>query len=56
MKRSLSLSREVLAALTTDELAEVVGGALPTTPVNNCPYLENTNYWCFTRGSTCRYC
>ncbi|HWL38506.1 MAG TPA: hypothetical protein VNQ77_20125 [Frankiaceae bacterium] len=30
MKRTLSLKREALASLTTDELAEVQGAAIPT--------------------------
>lgn len=30
MKRTLSLQREALASLTTDELAEVQGAAIPT--------------------------
>ncbi len=57
MTRSLRLRRETLAALTAEELTGVRGGrALPTTPVEDCPYLENTNLYCFTRRSTCQYC
>lgn len=57
MTRRLALKGESLAALSTEELAEVAGGmALPTTPVRDCPYLENTYFYCITRGSTCSYC
>ncbi len=59
MKRSLTLSRERLAPLTTDELAGVNGAALPTSPVKYC-LLETTgdsnvicSQGCMTRGSTC---
>ena len=36
MKRRLSLQREVLTELSTDQLTGVVGGVLPTTPVDAC--------------------
>ncbi len=36
MKRSQSLKRETLAALTGDELGAVAGAAAPTTPVAEC--------------------
>lgn len=39
MKRTLSLKRETLAALTDGELGAVAGGAAPTQPVLYC--LEN---------------
>lgn len=36
MTRRLTLRSESLAALTTDELSSVAGGALPTSPVAQC--------------------
>ena len=36
MKRTLILKSETLAELTTDQLTGVVGGVLPTTPVDEC--------------------
>ena len=36
MTRTLSLKRETLTALTTDELGAVHGAAAPTTPVRDC--------------------
>ena len=36
MTRVLTLRRDVLDALSDDELSDVVGGALPTTPVFEC--------------------
>ena len=36
MKRTLSLKRETVTELLNDELTGVVGGAPPTTPVNEC--------------------
>lgn len=53
--RTLSLEREALSGLTTDELAGVVAGAqaLPTTPVEQCPQLQYSKLICYTRGTTC---
>lgn len=34
--RRISLKRETLSALTTDELAGVAGGAPPTSPLRDC--------------------
>ena len=54
MKRTLSLKPERLAALTGEELSAVAGGALPTTPVENCLESKYICTWqCFTRGTTC---
>ena len=36
MKRTLSLKRETLTELTTDQLTGVVGGVLPTLPLEQC--------------------
>ncbi len=36
MTRRLTLRSESLAALTSDDLASVAGGALPTTPLAYC--------------------
>lgn len=36
MKRTLSLQREALTELSTGQLTGVVGGVLPTTPVDRC--------------------
>ncbi len=56
--RALYLRRETLTQLSGDDLRDVLGAAaaLPTMPVKACPQLENTNVYCFTRGSTCDYC
>ena len=53
MTRRLVLSRESLADLTPDELAGVVGGALPTTPLDVC--LRDSERICntYTRGIDC---
>ena len=50
MKR-LTLDRDVLAALTTDELSEV-GGAAAAPTVTTCA-LEYSVLVCYTRGTTC---
>lgn len=36
MKRTLTLKREPIAELTTDEMTTVVGGGAPTLPVGEC--------------------
>ncbi len=36
MKRTLTLKRESLTELTADDLAGVIGGVLPTTPLDQC--------------------
>ncbi len=51
MKRNLSLARETLAELSTDQLTSVVGGAIPTSPLNDCLYelfdtLQATRCFC----------
>lgn len=51
MTRRLSLTAEVLADLTSEELAGVAGAALPTTPVDYC--LQYSVIVCYTRGTTC---
>lgn len=53
MTRRLVLRTEVLADLTSEELAGVVGGALPTTPVEVC--LRDSERICntYTRGINC---
>lgn len=58
MKRSLTLSRERLAPLTTDELAGVNGAAEPTLPLKYCVLATGNSYaicsgGCTSRGTTC---
>jgi hypothetical protein len=59
VKRSLTLRREHLAALTTVELAVVNGAAEPTFPVKYCPLMTTQESYllctqeCMTRGTTC---
>ncbi|HEX8003080.1 MAG TPA: hypothetical protein VF519_10345 [Mycobacteriales bacterium] len=55
MKRTLSLRREPLAALTDEDLAAVAAGAIPTTPVEECLYGSRyvCTWDCMTRGTTC---
>ena len=36
MKRTLTLKRETLTELTDDQLTGVVGGVLPTLPLDQC--------------------
>lgn len=66
MKRTLSLRREPLAALTTDELATLAGAGPDTTHQPTPPQYAVT-YTCFdsklvctspylTQGSSCDYC
>lgn len=51
--RRLSLRSEALSDLTTDELTGVVGGALPTSPVRECPYLNESIRWCIAATPLC---
>ena len=53
MTRRLALTSEVLADLTSEELSGVVGGALPTTPLEVC--LRDSEHVCntYTRGIDC---
>ena len=58
--RRLTLKREALAALTTDDLRGVVGGAVPpTSPVRQC-LLEDSNVFCtgpcYTGSPSCSAC
>lgn len=59
MKRSLTLSRERLAPLTSDELAGVNGAAEPTFPVKYCALMTTGDSYlictqgCMTRGTSC---
>ena len=66
MKRTLTLKRETLTSLTTDELAAVAAGAGPTGPEPTPPVYAVT-HTCFdsnvvcwgpylTQGSSCDYC
>ncbi len=52
MKRTLTLKGETLAVLTDTELHAVAGGAVPTTPVNECLNIsyEFTCLDCITRN------
>ena len=68
MKRTLSLKRETLVALTPAELTGVAGGAEDTRPQPTPPQyvvthtcvesLVNCTTWCpyLTQGSSCDYC
>ncbi|HEU0132273.1 MAG TPA: hypothetical protein VFQ85_14890 [Mycobacteriales bacterium] len=60
MKRTLSLRRETLAELATNDLAAVAGGALSglTCPLTDCldqhrPSYEYTCLDCLTRSPAC---
>ncbi len=55
MKRTLTLSRERLVSLTTDELSDVAGAAAaPTGPVLQCLNATlHSEVVCYTRGTTC---
>lgn len=54
MRRTLSLRREPLAELATDELAAVVGAAGDAvSTVLGCPLASKV---CLTRGDTCVNC
>lgn len=50
MRRSLTLTRETLSALTDTELAGVAGAKVPTFPVNECLGIswEFTCFQCLT--------
>lgn len=53
-KRTLSLKREALTELATDDLRTVVGGAPPTLNVREClPSREYSCIDCITHGHGC---
>ena len=50
MKRTLSLKRETLTELSSDELVHVAGGAAPpTSPLVDCVNGHNSDMVCYTR-------
>lgn len=56
MTKSLSLTRETLVSLTSDDLSAVNGAAAaPSLPVKECvtKTLEYSELICYTRGTTC---
>jgi hypothetical protein len=58
MKRTLSLKRETLAELTTGDLQNVVGAAVPsglTCPVLDCTGITTGGFTCLTciTGAQC---
>jgi hypothetical protein len=63
MKRTLSLSREALTELSTDEMSAVAGAqqlppwtpVIHTYPVNDCIVIAVSSL-CLTRGDTCVNC
>lgn len=56
MTRTLSLRRESLADLTSDELARVDGAAIPTL-LGVCQWTQPTSpVKCITDGLTCAIC
>lgn len=53
MRRTLSLESETLRELTADQLGDVAGGALPTTPVTLCwPFTHFSHVDCITQACT----
>lgn len=51
MNRTLSLKREALAELSSADLRNVAGAALPTSPINYCIDEQNSKQVCFTQAA-----